>query len=271
MKIKISDIPEYLKNSDFYKEHCEGEDEDEEMPVPFFKEDETITNERDFENMFNVCDFWGKKLPHSFLTYAVNNFYSVLPIIGKYSHTLHMAQVSDIIAIEYAAKLNNNKFWNTNRKINEFFDIFPLEEKYVVCPDCTIEEIIERNKNFLDHYWNFHYEQTKIYNYNINILKNKKNKHNDKITIYSLEEKIFYKKIIETVNLTFEKFEYGKKIFLEFLEKNNIDFGDKKLDEHYYVMLHGTLYDNIEEVLTTKYVLKIDDVLSRELHLGNIY
>ena len=73
MKIKITNIPTYLKNSEFYQ-NLEDEDDFIEIPKKLFKKDDTVESFEDFKKMINISNFFGVFTYSKSLTkYYINN------------------------------------------------------------------------------------------------------------------------------------------------------------------------------------------------------
>ena len=147
--LKISKIPEYLKNGEYYKnldlEDLEGQEKIS-IPKKNYKKTIDVENIQDFENLFHTCRFWVINYPSTFYDYGLNNKRETLKFLFSESDN-YDKEINNLIEklmesekIEYLI-LNQGKYgdydysliikFSKNNILPLSFSIAPVQENYV--------------------------------------------------------------------------------------------------------------------------------------------
>lgn len=73
LTISVSDVPNWLKNSELYINLEKDEDNTIEIPKDFYKKTDNIFNIEDFEKVYRTCKFWNMDYPITFYKFALKN------------------------------------------------------------------------------------------------------------------------------------------------------------------------------------------------------
>jgi len=131
MEINILHIPDFLKDSEFYKNL--DLDSDAFITIPKLKMDNQIKNIEDFNNLFETLSFFGvKKYPEFFIKYYQNNSFEVFDSLNENL----LKELCDL-------KINNYKQFFVTYKIIKLYKL--NAEKY----DNYIDYALNFNDNNL--------------------------------------------------------------------------------------------------------------------------
>lgn len=128
ISLKRENIPKYLHKSNFY-ENLNDEDIVD-VPVGFYKKDDTINNFEDFIQLFNIFKFFICKFSSSFKKFYILESKQILEYFsGMYSEI----EVQDMLTqFSYLKIKNPNQFISTYKIINMYNlkDILSFSEYY---------------------------------------------------------------------------------------------------------------------------------------------
>ena len=119
ISLKIKEIPQFLKESEYYK-NLDHSEEKINIDSKFYKENDEINSIEDFKLLYNTIEFWGSKYTQSFYDYSLNNKKLVLEFFkgmsDENSHSVNFLMSDLKKSLPF--------------KIEWKFCAFPQEDKY---------------------------------------------------------------------------------------------------------------------------------------------
>uniref|UniRef100_A0A6C0AD43 Uncharacterized protein n=1 Tax=viral metagenome TaxID=1070528 RepID=A0A6C0AD43_9ZZZZ len=239
IEINFSDIPKWLRNSEFYMSLEADDDSTIEIPEDAYKKTNHIKNIKDFEKVYKICKFWIMDYPESFYKWALDNK-------------------------KHALKFFYSEFDDKNDEINYLIDDLTYSEKLVYKIITYRHEnyilILKFSENFIINYpINYNYGSKLLHsfiddtNYRID---------NKDITFVKNKESMFcipkyiYSNIFPNIKtLKFNKFNILniKEEITKCLEEINEKISDNKIN-----------YRGCDAKLTQKKILKFLDIYEPE-------
>ena len=144
--LKKSDLPSYLKTSKFYLSLNDSDNESFTIESTKYKHNEIINNIEDFENMFEIINFFDAEYPTTYINYYTNNSKEVL---NFYYDLFDEYRVKDMFL----------KFIDISIEIEDFdhfiliFTLFYIVNiNPINIPDYFIEYGLDNKRKFLKKY-----------------------------------------------------------------------------------------------------------------------
>uniref|UniRef100_A0A6C0AD68 Uncharacterized protein n=1 Tax=viral metagenome TaxID=1070528 RepID=A0A6C0AD68_9ZZZZ len=129
MKIKFQDIPQWLENSELYRNFSENENKKIEIPDDSYKKSDKIKNMDDFKLVFNTCKYWNlDEYPNSFYKWALKNKNEALRIMYQEPEDLKTNDLIEKLTLSYKMKYKLIPFIDLNYT-NKIFVIIKFSEK----------------------------------------------------------------------------------------------------------------------------------------------
>lgn len=166
-QVNINNIPQWLHNSDLYKNITD--DEDFLIPKNNFKKTHEINNLEDFILYYNTIKFWGMDYSQDFYDYCLNNKQEVLNYLKNYNCKYNLELNEFILELERSSnvRIKYSIDFCTYLKSNNIYKltIFILEKNNIVfkfvihffsknkifnlCTGSYKRILIEKNKNII--------------------------------------------------------------------------------------------------------------------------
>lgn len=135
MEINISEIPDFLQDSEFYKNL--DLNSNELITIPELKITDEINNITDFKKLFKTLDFFGvDKFPNNFIEYYLNNSEDVFDYLKKKKSS----EYKNLLVFFCNLKIENH---------NQFFITYKIINLYKLNPE-DYDNYIEYGINFLN-------------------------------------------------------------------------------------------------------------------------
>uniref|UniRef100_A0A6C0AE16 Uncharacterized protein n=1 Tax=viral metagenome TaxID=1070528 RepID=A0A6C0AE16_9ZZZZ len=272
MEINISDIPDFLRDSEFYK-NLDSNNEDV-ITIPKLKMDDEVNNIFDFKDLFKTLNFFlSNKFPKNFIKYYQNNSQEVFDSLD---HEIYQELLIDLC---------NLKIKNTT----QFFITYKIITLYKLQDYDNYINYALNNKNiiYVDYIFN---KSTQIYNEEyINLSKkigstdfltlkpyifqNLSNNIHLKVKTRKLSKKWKYSKtilplesIIKIIEAIKKDYEYEYNSF----DKNNISYKNNEIyitSKDKYNFIKNTIKIN---EFNKKIILKNFEIIIEWIKLNNI-
>ena len=142
--LKKSDLPSYLKTSKFYISLNDSDNESFTIESTKYKHNEIINNIEDFENMFEIINFFDAEYPTTYINYYTNNSKEVL---NFYYDLFDEYRVKDMFLQLIDLDIENETQFITTFKLIIIYDINPIK-----ISDSYIEYGLDNRRNFLKKY-----------------------------------------------------------------------------------------------------------------------
>ena len=123
LKIKYKNFPEYLKNSDFYK-NLDSEDYIY-VPLKNYKENDIINSLEDFVKIFDTINFFGMECTSSMKEYFIKN---TEEIFDYYYPNIEEINIDHLFAFLFDESYNKYLINKIKIKIDEILDILRKKE-----------------------------------------------------------------------------------------------------------------------------------------------
>ena len=99
-------VPEYLKNSEFYKNNLKNDNNVcISIDKKYFKENTDVNNLDEFKNLYYTCNYWLLDFPQSFYDFALENKKNVLIFLKQNNIYLH-DELNKILNIDIKYKIS---------------------------------------------------------------------------------------------------------------------------------------------------------------------
>ena len=120
--LRCSDVPLYLRDSDFYRNLDKGDDEEFELSLDHFKRDTTVRNDSDLDHLLSTLRFWGSVcFPETAIVFIIHCSQEMLGyILKKYGDELSIISSIDTVSKSEPSQKMNKAIEGGNLALVQF-------------------------------------------------------------------------------------------------------------------------------------------------------